>query len=778
MAKIRNEVLVSMLQQQITQARIAGQEVSEARAELIQRYFGELYGNELPGKSKFTTRDIMEAVEWIHAPISQGFLGSSRVVSFEPTDAEDEPLAEQETDVVNYKILKANNGDGYLALSDWLKDALLQPNAILKVYLNERVTEEVHHLRGIPLPQLVQLYEDPSIKFEMWDERVEQVEQSAPSPGSRMPKAPADMPLVPGLPPAPPQPTAGGPPGAPAPGAGGPPALPQGPPPPQAPPQLVPETVFDITYRKVEERADIALEAVPGERFLVDPSFEGANLDHARFLCHIHELTRDELIRRGYPASRLTKAIAEDVEYTLNDAERQARLNFEGSTQSWFRDDDIDASQRLYTVHECYLDVDLEGKGTSQFRRIVLIGDQIFENDEVAYQPFVALSSSRFPHKHEGFSVGQMLLDIQRLNTEVVRQLLDNVYNQNTQRVFINQSTQLTDQSTVTALQNPQARVIPVHGPPQQAVLFEPPRAMVGEMLPLLQHVHQLGTRRTGAATHNAEQQSQHVNMNTPYGAFMAAQEKQGARVEGIARIMAETGFKQAFRKVHYLCRARPDIVQTVKLRGEWIPVKAAEWNERLDMSVNIGLGFNSKQQMLILLQQGVQLLQQMAPAGLMAPQGMYTMVREWMEAAGFPAIDRFLVDPKTPGWQPPPPPPDPSMILAQAQAQHHMAQAQAQTMKSQLEVQQAQADQQLEQAKLQIGAQEAQVKAEQAARELALKSTEHQTEARVEAADVRLKHAQVEKLMAEIHKLAAEVQALRRESSHSPESGRPESDG
>jgi hypothetical protein len=68
------------------------------------------------------------------------FAGSDEVVRFEPVGPEDEEAAQQETDYVNHVFMQ--NNPGFMVLYDFIKDALLSKDGIVKVWWEEREQEE------------------------------------------------------------------------------------------------------------------------------------------------------------------------------------------------------------------------------------------------------------------------------------------------------------------------------------------------------------------------------------------------------------------------------------------------------------------------------------------------------------------------------------------------------------------------------------------------------------------------------------------------------------
>lgn len=629
MSRMSDGELAAFVLRHVRWSESSTSELSDVRSRLTRRYFGKTLGNERADQSSFTTREVQETVEWAIPSLLRGFLGSPNAVSFEPISADDEELAEQETDVVNHRILRANGGDGFIQLSNWIKDALLNPTAYLKVCLDEHVESKVHELSDVLPVQLADL---------MDDEGIEILEQS-----SRRVEIP-----VPGL------------------DIG------------EEHKQYV--EVFDLRIRETREVADIQLVGIPGEDVYVDRDLTTTNLDHARFVAHKVRKTFSELIREGYDREKLEEASSGE-RFDYRDEERLEREDFDVDRLDYGMDEGDVLENRLYEVIEAHAWVDYEGSGESQFRRIVVIGTDVFENEEVSYQPLVAMSSSLFPHRHQGVSLGMMVESYQELQTELHRQLLDNIARVNTQRMYVDVGAMLPGNATEDAMNDRDAGAIPLNGMPSQSVMPEPVTPMAQHIMPVIDMGRMGVASRTGVSPDN--QMDSNTLMNTPYGSTMAAAEKAGERLETIARNMAETGWKNVFRKAHYLCMSRPDIVSTVKLRGKWVDVDASNWIDRSDVMVNVGLGFNNKQQMLILVTQLLEIMERAAPLGLVDEKKAYNALSEWIQAAGVGHVAKFFKDPNEEGWQPPQPPPDPNQPVIEATAAKFGAEASAVQEKS-----------------------------------------------------------------------------------------------
>ena len=73
-------------------------------------------------------------------------------------------------------------------------------------------------------------------------------------------------------------------------------------------------------------------------------------------------------------------------------------------------------------------------------------------------------------------------------------------------------------------------------------------------------------------------------------------------RSELIARIFAETGVKDLFKKIFELMVKYQDKERIVMINNQYVPVKPTEWKDKFNISIVVGLGTGSKEQQLMLL--------------------------------------------------------------------------------------------------------------------------------------------------------------------------------
>ena len=718
--KLTDAALASYVQQKIQAAmnREDG-DLSDVREGLYNQYYGARYGNEREGHSSFVTREVMEAVEWAAPELIRLFFGNDRVVAFEPVGPEDEGLAQQETDIINYAVERANDGGGFLAVHNFIKDALLNPTAYVKVWMEEKETRKVHDATEIPAEQLQEFLNDPSIELLEQDSRQIMV----PQPGA----------------------------------PGGP---------------MIPVEVFDLKYRETKQEKRMRVVGVPAEEVLIDSELTTTDLDEAAFVCHRSRQTYTNLVKMGYDRAKLDRAVSSQEEMTWNE-ERVNRLFYEDESPAHNEEENggSDDSMRSLWVHECTAWVDTDGDGVAEYRRIVLIGNEVFENEETTYQPLVAMSSIIIPHKHNGLSVAQLVQDIQTLLSELTRQLLDNVRSINNRRRFISEDALIEDGRTYSAAMNPASVLIPVRGLARDAVFPDPSLPIIADLLPVIQDQRQATSMRTGVSPENSLDPG--TLKQSTYGAFMGAMEKANSRLELFARVMAETGLKKMYLKAHQLHRMHPDIAKAIRLRNEWVQVDPRNWRDRTDIKVNVGLGFANKQQMLTAVMQTMELQQQVAPMGLADVQTGYNALSKFSQLSGIGSAEFYFKDPSAPDWQPPEPQPSPEAELMKAQAQALIIEAQTKQFEAQARVQDNAAKTQSELQVAQLEAQKAQIEGEIRLREIGIKEREadsRDTGNRVDniktvaetenaEADTELKAAQTVKALADAGKAKADAE-------------------
>lgn len=143
-------------------------DLSQSRADSLQSYLAEPYGNEIEGRSQVVTSDVADVVEGVLPSLIRVFTSGDDIVEFEPFGPEDEEGAKQETDTCNYYLTQANNFLPFL--QTWLRDGLISKIGYAKViweddeYLD---TETYHNLGDDELAYMLQVPELQVVEQEL-----------------------------------------------------------------------------------------------------------------------------------------------------------------------------------------------------------------------------------------------------------------------------------------------------------------------------------------------------------------------------------------------------------------------------------------------------------------------------------------------------------------------------------------------------------------------------------------------------------------------------------
>ena len=73
-------------------------------------------------------------------------------------------------------------------------------------------------------------------------------------------------------------------------------------------------------------------------------------------------------------------------------------------------------------------------------------------------------------------------------------------------------------------------------------------------------------------------------------------------RLELIARVFAETGVKDMFKKIFELVVKYQDKERIVKIKNNFVPMNPMEWRDRCNVTIHVGLGTGSRDQQLQIL--------------------------------------------------------------------------------------------------------------------------------------------------------------------------------
>lgn len=403
--------------------------------------------------------------------------------------------------------------------------------------------------------------------------------------------------------------------------------------------------MHDIKVRVTRKYGCAKVECVPPEEVIVDRNCRG-NIKAARFVGHLRKnVTRSELIEEGY-GKALVKNLTSyvwnaDLSESLARDSVSENLNLNGEKQN-----DDSASDELQLL-DCLTYLDADDDGIAELRHYLLAGNEVLENEEFPEINWESWTPIPIPHRHTGLGVYDIMEDIQRIKTALQRGLLDNVY-------FTMNPRSVYDKNTinVSMLQiNRPGGHIANDGPPGMAIMPMPVAPMAGQLLPVIDYVDTVKETRTGVGRLTQGVDADVLAQSTK-GAYQDARGSANQRIEAIARIFAETGLSSLFRSLHGLLTRHQDWPTKFKLRNDWVETNPAEWQERTDLTVSVGLGNASKEEIRANLQL-MAIAQEKAGMvpGLIQPTNVFSLFRRMQTELGF-ENEAFITDPQSPEFQ------------------------------------------------------------------------------------------------------------------------------
>ena len=414
----------------------------------------------------------------------------------------------------------------------------------------------------------------------------------------------------------------------------------------------------------------------PPERVVVASDWPDIDLQGCPFLEIVSYPTISALREQGYDVD---DQISDDAS-TDDDEWESHRREVEQAGRTEREGLEATPEMRRVKLRKCWIKYDQDGDGIAELRRVLVVGTTVLEDEEDDLIPVACLTPNRQPHEHYGMSVADMVSDLQRIRTVLVRGFLDSMYLANAPRnaVDVNR-VNLSDLMTSRV-----GGIVRVQGNPAEAVMPLVHAHQGPAILQAVEYVDTIRENRTGVTRYNQGLDANSLN-KTATGVNQIMQAAQ-QRIEMIARIFAETGVKSLMRIIHAIALKHSRQAELVKIRNEWIPVDPRSWKTRRDMSVSVGLGTGNKDQMLAHLMMILQEQKQAMAIGLTRPELIYNTLTKLTQNAGFKLADDFWSDPTK--FQPPPPPPSPEQIKAQTEMQKLQFSAQQDQQKFQAEAQ------------------------------------------------------------------------------------------
>ncbi len=614
--------LVGVIKSEMDDAKDFIHQVGEERAESTEYYLGSEPEATSTLQSEFISTDVRDTVLFMLPSIMRTFFGTKKVVEFVPNGPEDIPLAEQQTDYINYIVQQKNQG--FNVLYSAFKDALVRKTGFVKGFWDDSITASTHEYTGLD-PQAYQaLVLDPNVEIVEESVTMQSITTVDPVSGEEVT-------------------------------------------------QEIP-AMYDITIRRVKAKNQVCLEAIPPEEVLI--SRHARDIKSASYVAHRMIKSVSELVAMGYDADEIEEyasyaGTALDPE---SYDEQQARNPFDNMV---YPDrNDSGGKDVLYIEH--YLFYDFDGDGIDERIRVCTIGDglHILNVEQWDDLPIVMFCPDPEPHTAIGSCPADYLKPIQAAKSQIMRDTLDSLGHSIFPRMAVVEGQVNIDDVLNTDIGQP----IRVRAPGMVQPFSVP---FVGkEAFPVLGYLDESKENRTGVSKASAGLNADALQSSTKAAVAATMSGAQG-RIELICRHFAEGGMKDLFTLINNLVIKHQNAQDVFRLNGKFVPVDPRYWDSDKDLVCNVAISKSSDEEKFAILGslagKQEQILQTLGPSNPMVSLQQYSnTLARMIEMAGFKDPESFI-NTEVPPLPPTPQEtkPDAAELLAQAEAQKAQVQAQ-----------------------------------------------------------------------------------------------------
>lgn len=350
--------------------------------------------------------------------------------------------------------------------------------------------------------------------------------------------------------------------------------------------ETAPDGTLSLTIQYNSSSPMQRIASVPPEEFRLDR--EATSIYTSNLVGHERLEKMSTLVKRGYDPEELAGFIG-----TPTSTSDERFLRNPGLSGYGYLDDGVNFG-------EYYIRVDGDGDGVDELRYIATIGEnhEIVEDYIVDAINFAVFSPDPTPHTVVGDSIATLVMDIQKIKTNVMRGVLDSLAESIWPRTVVNET--LTNMDDV--MNTEQGAVIRTRGDPGTAVV-EQRRSFVGaDATPIMDYLDQIRASRTGIteASKGLDPEAMQSTAQVGINAIVTGAQE---RIELIARILCETGFKHLFKGILKEIVNNPNKPRTIPLRGSYVEIDPSLFDSDLRLKVNPTLGKGSDMTRLMALQ-------------------------------------------------------------------------------------------------------------------------------------------------------------------------------
>lgn len=593
-------------------ARSYDERLSDERVTASQYYNAEPFGDEEPGRSQLVLTTVRDTVRSTLPSLLRVFCGSDPV-EFTPCAASNLMMgavyaerARQATDYAHWALHVAN--DGWTILHDALLEMLTRKSGWVRWSWGMQRATRTEVCEGLLAPQLQMLMAEPGVtayhiaKRPMLP-REQQAAMMSPESAAYLQQ-------------------------------GGEPML------------------YSARITRQHAQALPRVEALRAESVWIVADAETVATARAVFV--VSDAMVGDLIAAGLPEEEVIEHASAAARTDRQRREDRARDPL--ASNAYRGAPPGDESLQMVRYVEGWIRCDTDGDNVAELLHVHCLGDglNLVRWDRTDEIPLACFTAYREPCRVIGLSQADMVMDLQRTQSRVMRAVLDSLG----EAIFPRTTVVVGQANMADVRQTAIGSIIRMTTPGAVAELTKP---FTGERaLPVLEVLEAMRESRTGITRTSQGLTAKHLQSTAPeaVGAQTSASQD---RLDMIARTAAETGLAPLYAGLLRLMAKHQDRPNAIQVRGKWITVDPRAMEPVYDCQVNVG-GRGTPAERIAVLSAVAAKQELIIQTGGMEnpivglPEYRHTLA-SMVEAAGESYPAAFFKE-LPPNWQPPPPPP------------------------------------------------------------------------------------------------------------------------
>lgn len=397
--------------------------------------------------------------------------------------------------------------------------------------------------------------------------------------------------------------------------------------------------LYDVSGEWIETFGRVKIENVPPDELLI--ARRARNFDDPPFIGQRTPRTRSELIEMGFDENLVNSLNKEDE----TDNEVRLARNFD-LEENYEHNPTNDRSKDVIYLGEYYVYMDVDQDGISELWQVFYADNKVLEKTRVDSHPFCVFVPVPMPHKAIGTCPADQVADLQLLKSTLLRQMLNNIYSTNFNRMVVNERVELDDLLTPRP-----GGVIRIDGagPVGDSVMPLQTIDQSGSILQAIEYSDTMREVRTGITRYAQGVDTEILNKTAT--AYAGQKDNAQLRIELIARIAADTAVEPLFERIVALANKYQDEPTQIKVHGETVVIDPSQWKYKTNCHANVGIGAGDRAEKIANLNFLIAQMKELQQLGspIVDSKKLYNAYSKLITEVGLKSPELYFNDPEMP---------------------------------------------------------------------------------------------------------------------------------